>query len=63
MRGSGNGNGDERLTESVRVRLTASEKDELDRRSAAEQRSSSAVARRGIKAELARLSASLGRTP
>jgi predicted transcriptional regulator len=47
--------GDEKLTESVRVRLTPTEKAELDRLAVGEDRSASAVARRGVRHELERL--------
>jgi len=42
----------EPLTESVRVRLSATEKAELDQRAAGEDRSASAIARRAIRREL-----------
>ena len=42
----------EPLTESMRVRLSESEKAELEQRAAAEDRSSSAIARRAIRREL-----------
>lgn len=51
----------EPLTESVRVRLSATEKDELERRAAGEDRSASAIARRAIRAELDRLRKSASR--
>lgn len=42
----------EPLSESVRVRLSANEKAELDQRAGAEDRSASAIARRAIRREL-----------
>lgn len=42
----------EPLTESVRIRLSASEKAELDERAAREDRSASALGRRAIRREL-----------
>lgn len=45
----------ERLTESVRVRVTAGEKAELEQRAGDEDRSASAVGRRAIRTELDRL--------
>lgn len=45
----------ERLTESVRVRLSTAEKSDLERVAAAEDRSASAVARRAIRREVDRL--------
>lgn len=45
----------EPLTESVRVRLSANEKAELEDRAAREDRSASALARRAIRHELDRL--------
>lgn len=42
----------EPLTESVRIRLAASEKAELDERAAREDRSASALGRRAIRREL-----------
>lgn len=47
----------EPLTESVRVRLSANERRELEQRAVAEDRSSSAIARRAIRRELALLRA------
>ena len=44
--------GGESLTENVRVRLAASEKQALERAAAAEDRSASAIARRAIRREL-----------
>jgi hypothetical protein len=44
--------GDERLTANVRVRLTASERRDLDAAAKHEQRSASAIARRAIRREL-----------
>jgi hypothetical protein len=51
----------EPLTESVRVRLSASEKAELEQRAVGEDRSASAIARRAIRRELERLAASSSR--
>ena len=48
----------ERLTESVRVRLSLAEKVELEAAAALEDRKPSAVARRAIRRELERLSKS-----
>ena len=48
----------EPLTESVRVRLSANEKAELEQRAGVEARSASAIARRAIRNELERLSKS-----
>lgn len=45
----------ESLTESVRVRLSLAEKVELETAAALEDRSASAIARRAIRRELARL--------
>lgn len=45
----------EPLTENVRVRLAASEKQELEQAAAREDRSSSAIARRAIRRELDQL--------
>jgi len=45
----------EPLTESVRIRLSASEKAELEDRAAREDRSASALGRRAIRRELERL--------
>lgn len=42
----------EPLTESVRVRLSASDKAELEQRAAGEDRSASSIARRAIRREL-----------
>jgi predicted transcriptional regulator len=42
----------EPLTESVRIRLSASEKQELEQRAAREDRSASALGRRAIRREL-----------
>ena len=47
--------GDERLTETVRVRVTASEKAELEAAAKAVDRKPSAVARRAIRSELDRM--------
>lgn len=44
-----------KLTENVRVRLSANEKAELDKLAATEDRSASAVARRAIRAEVERV--------
>ena len=45
----------DRLTETVRVRVTASEKAELESAAKAEDRKPSAIARRAIRAELDRM--------
>lgn len=47
----------EPLTENVRVRLSESERRELERQAKAEQRSASAIARRAIRRELDRAAA------
>jgi predicted transcriptional regulator len=47
----------ERLTENIRVRLSASEREELERLAQAEDRSASSVARRAIRRELERAAA------
>lgn len=47
----------ERLTENIRVRLSASERAELEQLAQAEDRSASAVARRAIRRELERAAA------
>jgi predicted transcriptional regulator len=48
----------EPLTESVRIRLSANEKRELEQRAAREDRSASAVGRRAIRRELERIAKS-----
>lgn len=45
----------ERLTENIRVRITASEKAELEQAAAAVDRKPAALARQAIRAELARI--------
>jgi hypothetical protein len=46
---------DEKLTENVRVRLTASEKAELEAAAAVDDRSAASLIRRAIRAEVARI--------
>jgi cell division protein ZapA (FtsZ GTPase activity inhibitor) len=51
----------ERLTENIRVRVTASEKAELEAAAAAVDRKPAALARRAIRAELDRIRAATKR--
>ena len=51
----------EPFSESVRVRLSASEKEELEQRAAREDRSASSIARRAIRRELELLRTSKSR--
>jgi predicted transcriptional regulator len=51
----------EPLTESVRVRLSANEKEELERQARKQERSASSIARRAIRRELELLRKSTSR--